>query len=494
MTNDFPELDVKNQASLEGVNFTAGGDLVLNQLGIDLATPQLADISPWEFAHYMAVENWLTEYQPKPDSSNLEQVRGYLEAFDHLCEVSDWEKASKILFIHLNLAHSKALHEQLGTWGYYREQIEFYINLLHKVNRDLDCICLHGLGWAYCHLGQPRIAIDYHQRLLDVACEIQNRKAEAQARGGLGRIYFWCLDRFEIALQHYQEKLKIAGEICDRQQEIEALDGLASVYSVIGQHQKSIKYCQQALVIASEIGEVEMEVTISATIGSTYRLMGRPDKGLEFFQQILDAPYKIRDRHQEWSILHDTGAIYCTLGKHQNAIEYLEKALQIIQELGDKFGESWTLASIGATYARSGHYDTAIGYFQPLLTISHLIGNRFLEGFTSSNISYCYGCLKQHKKAIRYAKLAMKIAREINDQQLKAASVITLACAYWYKGEYLRGLVLAVRAILIIPPWKSENGKLIFNTVIQKLSQPLERIGQYFLTLFQFKNRNKKPT
>lgn len=486
MTNDFPELDVKNQAFLKDVNFTAGGELVLNQLGIDFATPQLADISPWEFAHYMAVENWLTEYQPKPDSSNLEQVRGYLEAFHHLCEVSDWEKASKIIFIQLKFANNKALHEQLGTWGYYHEQIELYSQLLDKLNRDLDCIFLHGLGWAYCHLGQPQFAIDYHQRLLDVACEIQNRKAEAQARGGLGQVYSWCLDRFEIALQHYQEQLKIAHKISDRPQQVEALDGLASVYSVIAQHQKSIKCCQQALVIAREIGDKKMELTILASIGSTYRLMGRPDNGLEFFRRILDDPYKISDRRQEWSILHEAGAIYCTIAKHQNAIEYLEKALIIIQELGDKFGESYTLGSIGASYARSGKYNIAIGYFQPLLTISHQIGNQFLEGFTRVNISYCYGCLRKHKKAIRYAKLAMKIAREIKDRQLEAASVMMFACAYWHKGEYFRGLFLAVKAILILPPWKSENGKVMFSTVIQKICQLLERVRQGFLKVFQF--------
>lgn len=488
MTNDSPELDVKNPAFLKDVSFSISGELVLNQLGIDLAKTQLADISPWELAHYIAVENWLTEYQPQPDSSNLEQVRGYLEALHHLCKVSDWEKASEIIFINLNIDNSKALHEQLGIWGYYHEQIELYSQILEKGNRDLDCIILYGLGWAYCHLGQPQIAINYHQRLLDVAFEIQNPKAEAQARGGLGRVYVWCLDKFEIALLHYHEQLKIAREIGDRQQEIEALDGLNCVFNSMGHYQQSIKYGHQALAIARDIGEVDLEVKILATLGGTYRLMGRPDKGFEFFHQILDAPYKISVRRQEWSILHEVGTIYATLGKHQNAIEYLEKALQIIQELGDKFGESFALASIGATYARSGKYDIAIGYFQPLLTISHQIGNHSLEGFTRANISYCYGCLRKHKKAIRYAKLAMKIAREINDRELQALSLVMFASAYWHKGEYLRGLVLAAKAILILPPWKSENGKAMFCITIQKIRQLLETVFQRFLNVLQLKN------
>ncbi|MGA9383289.1 MAG: tetratricopeptide repeat protein [Phormidium sp.] len=363
MTNNYLKLDIKNQIFLPEISFATGGELLLNQLGINFKIIQLADISPWEFAHYLAIENWLTEYQPQPDASYLEQVRGYLEAFHHLCELSDWKKASQILFINNNYNH-KALHEELGNCGYYGEQIELYTKLLNKLNGDLDYILLHGLGWVHYNLGQPQIAIDYQQKLLDLACKNHNRKAQAQAKGGLGRIYFWCLNKLDIALEHYQEQLKIACEIGDQKQQIEALDGLANVYTIIGKYQKSIQYCQQALIIASRIKEVEMEVTISATLGTTYRLMGQPDKGLKIFQQILDASDKISDRRQEWSILHNIGSIYCTLNQHQNAIEYLEKALKIIQEIGDKLGESHTLAAIGATYARSGQYDNAIGYLK----------------------------------------------------------------------------------------------------------------------------------
>ncbi|MGA9381741.1 MAG: hypothetical protein WBV73_23510 [Phormidium sp.] len=114
--------------------------------------------------------------------------------------------------------------------------------------------------------------------------------------------------------------------------------------------------------------------------------------------------------------------------------------------------------------------DGGVCQFQPLLTITQKIGNRYFEGFTRANISYCYGCLKQDKKAIRYAKLALKIADEISAKQLKAASIIMFACAYWHKKKYFRSLLLAVKAILILPPWKSENGKVIFQTTIQKIS------------------------
>lgn len=48
-----------------------------------------ADTPTWETAEREAAHLWLTAYEPAPDAPNLETVRGYLEAFDHYCEVGD---------------------------------------------------------------------------------------------------------------------------------------------------------------------------------------------------------------------------------------------------------------------------------------------------------------------------------------------------------------------------------------------------------------------
>lgn len=475
MTSDFVEVEAKTQQPLEGVDFTKSGDLVLRQLGIELVTPQLTNVSPWQFAHYIAIENWLTAYKPKSDATNLEKVRGYLEAFHHLCEVEAWEQASKILFLHPNLPTTQALHKQLGTWGYYREEIELYSRLLNKSNQDLDCILLHGLGWAYCYLGKGEKAIEYHQQLLDIACKIHNRKVEAQAQRGLGRAYSWYLGQFQTALQYHHEQLAIAREIRDQEEEGYALDELAYIYTLLGHYQKSLEYAQQALTIAREISNQPMEIKISSTIGNTYLVMGQPRKAIEPFSQLLDLSRKISDRHQEWTALNNLGKIYCCLTQPQAGIEFCEQALDIIRQIGDQVGESKTLECLGAIYSRLRQYNTAIQYFKPVLMIHRQVGNREAEGLTLLNLSYCYGCLKYHRKVIRYCHQVMKIALEINDQRFRGLALTILANSYWYQGKYITGLFLVVKSMLINPPWKSEMGQLIFKKAIETFSITLKR-------------------
>ncbi|GAB4191229.1 MAG: hypothetical protein Fur006_34170 [Coleofasciculaceae cyanobacterium] len=103
---------------LEGVTHTNQSLLRQHNLIRSVAYELLGKLSnqelEWRKAHYTAAQMWYRTYEPEPDASNLEQVQGYLEAFHHLCEVEDWEQASKILVIPLDTATKDALVNQLG--------------------------------------------------------------------------------------------------------------------------------------------------------------------------------------------------------------------------------------------------------------------------------------------------------------------------------------------------------------------------------------------
>lgn len=119
-------------------NLTPSGELVLEQLGINPNNTRADFLSREQRLQYTAVVQWLTIYKPKPDATNLEKVRGYLEAFHHLCAVEDWERASKVITIRLYTPTNEELHEQLNTWGYYRELLELYSRILGKLSPSWD--------------------------------------------------------------------------------------------------------------------------------------------------------------------------------------------------------------------------------------------------------------------------------------------------------------------------------------------------------------------
>jgi hypothetical protein len=137
--NNFDKLEVKNQQALKEVDIKPTEESVLAKLSIEPET--IKSIKPrWKRTQYRAVINWLTRYNSQPDASNLEKVKGYLEAFHHLCVVEDWERANKMLSIRLDTPTHEELYNQLDTWGYYRELIELYNRILGKLNPNWDTI------------------------------------------------------------------------------------------------------------------------------------------------------------------------------------------------------------------------------------------------------------------------------------------------------------------------------------------------------------------
>ena len=207
-----------------------------------------------EKAHLRAAYYWLNIYRPHPQSTPQEQVRGYLDAAHHLVQIEAWDLIQQILFLPMqsektqsppilgdlgglkdsetqsislntsspssapiktthNLSQPLAtqstqpFHQKLGLWGFHREQIELYQILLDKISPEVDSLCLDDLGHAYTNLCDYENAIACYQRLLNLAAQIHNQRAEAKALGGLARCYTsW--GQYQTALNYCQQQLK----------------------------------------------------------------------------------------------------------------------------------------------------------------------------------------------------------------------------------------------------------------------------------------------
>jgi len=250
------ELEVKEQQVSQG-GILPPVESVLENLNIN--PKEIKSIKPiLKWTHYRAVLNWLIEYKPQPDATNLEQVRGYLEAFHHLCEVEDWERASLILQMRINTPTNEELHNQLGTWGYYREQINIYERVLDKVSLNENIIFLNGLGRAYSFAGMSGQGIAYYERSLATARELENQQAEGTILNNLGNVYYVKGD-LKRAIDCYQRALEISRKIDDRQMEANALGNLGNLSNVKGNFEQAIEYLTEQLNIVNKIGDKQGE-------------------------------------------------------------------------------------------------------------------------------------------------------------------------------------------------------------------------------------------
>jgi tetratricopeptide (TPR) repeat protein len=393
-----------------------------------------ADRPTWHAAECQAAHLWLTAYAPAPDAPNLETVRGYLEAFDHYCEVEDWETAKSILMTELNTPTRDKVYWQLGIWGYNREQIPLCQRILGKLDARSDGIWLNTLGLAYRNLGDYQRAIDSAHKQLAISREIGNRRGEGNALNHLGLTYY-SLGQYERAIDFYQQYLTISREMGNRQGEGTALNHLGLTYYRLGQYERAIDLYQQRLTISREIGDRRVEGAALGNLGLAYYSLGQYERAIYYHQQDLNISKENGDLMGQGEALGNLGLSYCDFGHHERAIECHQEYLIIAREIGDRYGEGTALGNLGLTHYYLRQYADAFDCQQKYLVIARAIGDRHGEAVALDDTGATQIKLGKYADALVNIQLALEIFREIGSRGGEAEALKNLAELHQALGE-----------------------------------------------------------
>ena len=173
---------------------------ILLQLGIDPARIRL--IKPISRrSQCRAVVNWLTQSSPSPDASNFEQVQGYLQAFQHLCDIDEHERAATLISTRLATEIDSSLHYNLKVWGYSQDLIKLYEALIDHISPKENGRFLHCLGTCHQILGNISEAKIYLERSLSIAQELGNSIDAGTVLCSLGDVYY-VLGDYDQAINH----------------------------------------------------------------------------------------------------------------------------------------------------------------------------------------------------------------------------------------------------------------------------------------------------
>ena len=293
------------------IDFSEAGKLALAQVNsvlseekkqtttTSLVSQTATSISLWQLVQYRSINNWLTEYSPPPNASNLKKIEGFLEASYHCCELEAWEAAWKIACTRLSCVGDRTLRSQMLLWGYYQELVELYIPLLERVPQ-LNEYIYQGLVNCYERLANYEETLKYSQKLLNLSEEQEKPSLKTFAFLTQGSIYRYTR-KYQQAIRTYQKSLKISQEIKNRTYEALSLVGLGLVYSKISFTQAEINFFEQGLAIAQEIKDQQLEESILEFLGDSYfKFAGNASLKIGFWEITQNNYYqKAREYYQK---------------------------------------------------------------------------------------------------------------------------------------------------------------------------------------------------
>ena len=380
-----------------------------------------ADPVLWQTAERTAAEQWLNHYEAIPEAPNLEKVRGYLEAFDHYCDVEDWDQVKKVLLTPLNIFSKVNLPKQLRVWSYYQQGIQICKKFLNKF--DTNIFCLRMLGNYYLHLANYAEAINFYQQSLVIASDVGDRQGEGDALGNLGLAYSH-LGNYPQAIDFHQQALVIAREIGDREGEGNALGNLGGAYSHLGNYPQAIDFHQQHLAIAREIGYRLGEYTALGNLGGAYSHLGNYPQAIDFHQQYLAIVREIGYRSGESDALVNLGLACSGLGNYPQAIDFHQQALATAREIGYRLGESNALVNWGQTLTKLEQYSEALEPVQVSLEIFREIGSREGESEALLRLAELHQKLGSIELARQECDRALAIAIELGIPLVKECEML----------------------------------------------------------------------
>lgn len=457
--------------------------LIASTLGGDLAAlrpRQLADLpvvdlsSPWVYAHYVAIAQWLSHYEPHSQAP-LDQVRGWLEAFYHACEAELWPIAQAIATA--SVSDGIALYRQLGLWGHRREQVELCEALLNQVGQDLQTELRQLAGDCWQQLGAYDKAKHHYEVLLAESRARPNLRLEVEARRSLVDLEMECL-RYRPVIKELEAILPLAQTLAAWETTAKVLQQLALAYGYTGQMRRSLEALQESLALAQTHRIPAQETATLYHFARVYEWRGEPAKALPYLNRCLVLSQNQNDLILQAGTL--VGLCRCSFLNHDwaAAIAHGQQSLTLSREIHSYSREFITLNDLGVIYAYGlGDFAEAMTYFKQAEGMARRIGEgNGAIAIVTAHQAYCYAALGQASLAQQASQLALAT---LKDEELEAyINAIVYAClakVHWEQRHYRKALVLVYRALRLSPPWETANSRLLFRKFLETLARPLEK-------------------
>ena len=412
------------------------------------------------------------KYQLKiivPDQFQLTEIQGHISVQEAQELMDEGSRESLLKAIEL-FEQGLAFYQDIGV-----------------INRE-SIFALNRIGTIYSDLGENLKALEYYQRAVPLAQQLEEKALEGGTLNNIGSIYNALGERKE-AINYYEQSLLLSRAAGDQVEEVTTINNLGVSYDNLGESEKALEYHYQALAIVTSLNDVEMMGTSLSNIGLAYSNLGERDKALEYYEQALTLSRKVGDRQGEAVRLNNMGLVYDGfgekdkaldhyiqsltlaeivgdlslqgsilgnialvldgLGKKIEALEYTQKALALARLIGDRPGEGVRLNNIALIYDSVGEKEEALVYYEQALDLARTVGDRLVEGSVLSNIGHAYDGLGQLQKALDYYEQALVIRRAIKDRDGEALTLNNIGTVYYSQGQNEQALSYYEKALVL---------------------------------------------
>jgi len=287
------------------------------------------------------------------------------------------------------------LHEYEGAWDAYHEAVDRMFAYAEKLgDKERIIECYNKLGISSCINGRNKEAVEYFQKTINIAIEIEDSVALANSFENIGLVYDY-MGKLQTALEYQMKSLRIREEI-KHPRFINNYIKISQLLEDIGQPDKQYEYLQKAIEANAKLSpDHERSAIICCEMGEYLADCEMYDSALVYFNKGLEHSEAMEWKRGIAVFLGNMAELYYERGDIAKSVEMHKETLILSEETDDGIGISQELNSLTKLYIELGNLPKA-----------RLMSKRALEKTKACDLNY------EYSMAIFYAsKLAEKEKR-----------------------------------------------------------------------------------
>jgi serine/threonine protein kinase/tetratricopeptide (TPR) repeat protein len=346
-----------------------------------------------------AVENYIVQAVNAKIGNNYQKA---LDSYENLERLMPSDPQVQFELGELNEVH-----------GEYDKAHAHYEKAVQADPKHLEA--LRGIGQVECERGNPQASLDYFNRALSLAVEVNNRQGKAAVLHDLGEAYK-LLNRPQDALQNFQQSLEIRQQIGDKKGMANSLDQIAVVYSDSGKSAEAEKTYKQELDIRKGLGDQEGLGVALRDFGYFLANNGRNEEALSATKQSLQIWMDLGNQPNQVRCLANIGEIYRAMAKYDDALMYHQRAIDLVQRLQMPVEFASELNNVGLVYFMMGQFDQAQSSYLRAIEQARNAGSKYILAEASDGIAELFAAQGRLGAALKAQQDAVKYAQQMEQQ------------------------------------------------------------------------------
>jgi predicted ATPase/class 3 adenylate cyclase len=267
------------------------------------------------------------------------------------------------------------------------------------------------LGELQLNTGQIEPAAENLERALQLAIELNNRDAEADACRWIARSYE-MRGEYAPALEWIDNGLSALGErLVPASLEMRLLSGLINTRQ--GNYREARQQALASLLAAGELEATAIVARSHSLIGHLDRLRGQTDSALNHLQEALTLYQSAENLSGQATVLNLLANLYFDSGTWEKAEEFYRQAGQIFGQLGDAYNRSFVDNNRGGIALNQGRLTEALEFYERALQTQERIGKSpYVVGLLHLNL----GATQVKRGELDDAFQHLRVSQDLFDQ------------------------------------------------------------------------------